>query len=279
MELGIAVFATDRSWPVTDLAREVEDRGFASFAVPEHTHMPLDHSPHPAGQGLPEEYKRTFDPVVALTTAAAVTSRIRLLFGVSLVAQHDPIVLAKAVASLDHVSAGRVELGVGYGWNRPELEHHGVAWSQRRDVVRDRVRAIRALWTEEEAAADLDHVQLAPSWQWPKPVQPGGPPIVLGAALGPRTLRDLVTGFDGWLPIGRGAVADGLPRLHEAWSAAGREGTPSVHVLGAAPDAGKLRDLAARGEVDRVTLWLPSAPRDEAAPVLEAYTGLLDAIR
>lgn len=278
MELGIAVFATDRSWPLADLAREVEERGFSSFAVPEHTHIPLDHSPHPAGQGLPEEYKRTLDPVVALTTAAAVTERVRLLFGVSLVAQHDPIVLAKAVASLDHVSGGRVELGVGYGWNRSELEHHGVAWTERRDVVRDRVRTIRALWTDDEASVDLDHVRLSPSWSWPKPVQHPGPPIVLGAALGPRTLRDLVTDFDGWLPIGRGAVADGLPALCEAWADAGRDGRPSVHVLGAAPDEAKLRDLAAGGEVDRVTLWLPSAPRDEALPVLDAFARLLDAV-
>jgi probable F420-dependent oxidoreductase len=279
VELGIAVFATDVSWPVADLAREVEARGFASFAVPEHTHMPLDHSPHPAGQGLPEEYKRTLDPVVALTTAAAVTDRIRLLFGVSLVAQHDPIVLGKAVASLDHVSGGRVELGVGYGWNRPELAHHGVAWSQRRAVVRDRVRTIRALWADDEATVDLPHVQLAPSWSWPKPVQRPGPPIVLGAALGPRTLRDLAADFDGWLPIGRTAALDGLPKLREAWAEAGRDGRPSVHVLGAAPDEAKLRDLATGGEVDRVTLWLPSAPREDALPVLDTYTRLIDAVR
>ncbi len=206
MELGIAVFATDVSWPIDDLARAVEERGFASLAVPEHTHMPVGHSDHPAGQGLPDEYRRTLDPVVALTTAAAATSSLRLLFGVSLLAQHDPIALAKAVASLDHVSAGRVEFGVGYGWNRPELEHHGVAWAERRAVVADRVETLRALWRDEVATVDRPHAQLAPSWAWPKPIQRPGPPILLGAALGPRTLDDLARHFDGWLPLGRTAA-------------------------------------------------------------------------
>lgn len=275
MELGIAVFATDVSWPIDELARAVEERGFASLAVPEHTHVPVDHSPHPAGGGLPPEYTRTLDPVVALTTAAAATDRLRLLFGVSLVAQHDPIVLAKAVASLDHVSGGRVEFGVGYGWNRPELEHHGVSWHERRDVVRDRVRTLRVLWTEDTASVDLPHVSLAPSWSWPKPVQRGGPKVLLGAALGPRTLEDLVTDFDGWLPLGRTAALDGLARLRTAWSEAGRGDGPVVHVLGAAPGEDKVRELAAAG-VDRVTFWLPSAPKERTLPVLDGYTRLLE---
>jgi probable F420-dependent oxidoreductase len=278
VELGIAVFPTDRSWPVDDLAREVESRGFVSLAVPEHTHMPVDHSEHPAGAGLPEEYKRTLDPVVALTLAASATEGLRLLFGISLLAQHDPLVLAKAVSSLDHVSRGRVEFGVGYGWNRPELEHHGVAWADRREVVRDRVRALRVLWTEDEASVDLPHVRFGPSWQWPKPVQPGGPKVLLGAGLGVRTLADLVEDFDGWLPIGRTAALNSLERLRTAWEEAGREGAPIVHVLGANPDAGKVRDLADAG-VDRVTFWLPSAPRDEALPVLDRYAELLTVVR
>lgn len=276
MELGIAVFATDTSWPIDDLARAVEERGFASLAVPEHTHMPVAHSAHPTGGDLPEEYKHTLDPVVALTTAASATGGLRLMFGVSLIAQHDPIVLAKAVASLDHITRGRVEFGVGYGWNRPELEHHGVAWTDRRDVVRDRVRALRALWSQDEAAVDLPHVRFGPTWSWPKPVQPGGPKVLLGAALGVRTLAALVADFDGWLPLGRNAALNGIERLRTAWDEAGREGRPVVHVLGAAPDEDKVRGLAAAG-VDRVTFWLPSAPRDEALPVLDTYAGLLPA--
>jgi probable F420-dependent oxidoreductase len=278
VQVGIAVFATDRSWPIDDLARAVEDRGFASLAVPEHTHMPVDHSPHPSGGELPEEYARTLDPVVALTTAAAVTTDLRLLFGVSLVAQHDPIVLAKAVASLDHVSDGRVELGVGYGWNRPEVEHHGVAWRERRDVVRDRVRTMRTLWADDEAHVDLPHVQLAPSWSWPKPAQRPGPPVLLGAALGPRTLRDLADTFDGWLPIGRRAALDGIERVRTAFTEAGRRSRPRVQVLGVAPREDGLRELAAAG-VERVTVWLPSAPAAEARPELDRYARLADAVR
>jgi probable F420-dependent oxidoreductase len=274
VELGIAVFATDRSWPIDDLAREVESRGFASLAVPEHTHVPVDHSPYPAGGALPDEYARTLDPVVALTVAATATSDLRLLFGVCLVAQHDPVALAKAVASLDHLSGGRVEFGVGYGWNRPELAHHGVAWTDRRDVVRDRVRLLRALWGDDVAAVDEPHARLAPSWAWPKPVQRPGPPVLLGAALGPRTLRDLAADFDGWLPLGRTAALGGLEPLRTAWADAGRTGRPQVHVLGAAPDADKVRDLAATGEVDRVTFWLPSLPRARALPVLDEYARL-----
>lgn len=268
MELGIAVFVTDRSWPIDELARAVEDRGFTSLAVPEHTHIPVDHSPFPSGGPLPEEYRRTLDPVVALTSAAAATSRLRVVFGVSLVAQHDPIVLAKAVASLDHVSGGRVELGVGYGWNRPELEHHGVRYDQRREVVRDRVRAIRSLWADEEAAAELPNVRLAPSWSWPKPVQRPAPPVLLGAALGPRTLTDLVADFDGWLPRGHRQALEGIPQLYDAWREAGRDGRPRVDVFTRPNGADHLDELAAAG-VDRVTFWVPSAPRNEVLPVLD----------
>ncbi|MTV27758.1 TIGR03619 family F420-dependent LLM class oxidoreductase [Nitriliruptoraceae bacterium ZYF776] len=267
MDVGVATFPTDRSWPVVDLARAVEERGLASLAVTEHTHIPVDHTPYPAGGPLPEEYHRTLDPLVALTAAATVTERLRLVTAVTLLAQHDPIVFAKSVASLDHLSGGRVTLGVGYGWNRPELEHHGVAFAARRDVVRDRLLAVRALWRDEVADVDLPHVRFAPSWSWPKPVQSGGPPVFIGAGLGPRTLADLVGVADGWMPMGGAATADGLPRLREAWDAAGREGTPRVHVLGANP--AKLPRLADLG-VDAVSLWLPSLPREEALPRLDA---------
>ena len=278
MQLGIAVFATDRSWPIAEVARAVEDLGFASLGVPEHTHVPVEHSPYPAGGDLPDQYLRTLDPVVALTTAAAVTSQVRLLFGVALLAQRDPIVTAKAIASLDHLSGGRVEVGVGYGWNRPELAHHGVAWSERRDVVRDRVHLMRALWADDEATVDLPHAHLAPSWAWPKPVQRPGPPVLLGAALGPRTLRDLASTFDGWLPLGRTAATTGIAQVQGAWRDAGREGSPTVHVLGAKPDAATVATLAEAG-ADRVTLWLSSRAEAEARPELESYADLLTAVR
>ncbi len=274
MRLGAAIFATDRSWPIDDLAREVETRGLASLAVPEHTHMPVDHSPYPGGGDLPAEYERTLDPFVALSVAAAVTTQLELMTGVCLLAQRDPVITAKEVASLDHVSGGRVVFGVGYGWNVPEVENHGVAFGERRAVVRERLGAIRSLWTDEVASADGAHVSLRPSRAWPKPLQLPHPPVLLGAGLGPRTLADLVAMCDGWLPIGAKATAAGLPKLREAWYAAGRDGEPIVHVYSARPDADALRGLAALG-VDRATVWLPSGPRMDGLPVLDELARLV----
>lgn len=275
MRLGISVFATDRSWPIDDLARAAEARGLASLMVPEHTHMPVDHTPHPAGSGLPEEYQRTLDPFLALGAAAAATSGLELITGVALIAQRDPIVTAKEVATLDHLSAGRVTFGVGYGWNVPELEHHGVAFADRRAVARDRLALMRALWSEEEASLETEHASLAPSRAWPKPVQRPHPPVLLGAALGPRTLTDLVTVCDGWLPLGARATAAGLPRLREAWRDAGRDGAPQVHVSGARPDVDYLRRLAGAG-VDRASVWVPSTGREEALPALDALAAVAE---
>ena len=269
MRLGISVFATDRSWPVDDLARAAEERGLASLMVPEHTHMPVDHTPHPAGGELPEEYLRTLDPFLALGAAAAATSDLELITGVALVAQRDPIVTAKEVATLDHLSGGRLTFGVGYGWNVPEVEHHGVAFAERRAVTRDRLALMRSVWTEEIASSEGRHAPLAPSRAWPKPVQRPHPKVLLGAALGPRTLDDLVAVCDGWLPLGARATAEGLPRLREAWKDAGREGEPQVHVSGARADADYLRRLAGAG-VDRASVWIPSRGRAEALPSLDA---------
>lgn len=278
MQVGVAVFATDRSWAVDDLAREVEARGLASLAVPEHTHIPVDHTPHPSGQPLPDEYRRTLDPFVALTVAASVTQRLRLVTGVTLVAQRDPLVLAKEVATLDLLSGGRVTVGVGYGWNRPEVAHHGVAFSERRAAVQDRVLALRSLWTEEVASSDRPYARFGPTWSWPKPVQSPHPPLLLGAGLGPRTIGDLVEAFDGWMPIGASAVRDGLPRLQGAWETAGRPGRPLVHVYGTRPDAEVLQELAGFG-VDAVSLWLPSASRADALPVLDAIAAAAEGLR
>ncbi|MFA9430521.1 TIGR03619 family F420-dependent LLM class oxidoreductase [Egicoccus sp. AB-alg2] len=275
MHLGVAIFVTDRSIGPAELATAVEERGLDSLFVPEHTHMPTDHSPHPSGRPLPEPYERTLDPFVTLAAAAAVTDRIRLGTGICLVAQRDPIVTAKAVASLDALSNGRVVFGVGYGWNRPEVEAHGVAWAERRDVVRDRLQLMRTLWRDETAEVSTPTARLAPSRAWPKPVQRPHPPVLLGAALGPRTLTDLVSVGDGWMPQGLRATRDGLPRLLEAWQGAGRTGRPHVHVYGTRPDPDTLSRLAELG-VDAVSLWLPSAGRDEVLPELDRVAALRD---
>ena len=171
MHIGAMVFPTDLSIRPDRLARELEARGYESLWVAEHTHIPAGRrTPYPAGGELPEEYRRLLDPYVALTAAAMVTERLRLGTGIALVAQHDPIVLAKAVASLDLISGGRVLFGIGVGWNEDEMEHHGVDPTQRRAVAREHVLAMRELWTQDEASFEGEYVRFSPSWSWPKPV-------------------------------------------------------------------------------------------------------------
>ena len=173
MRLGVTIFASDLAMSPVELAREAEARGFASLYLPEHTHIPVSRrTPPPTGDAeLAQEYKRSLDPWAALAAAAAVTSRIRLGTGVALVAQHDPIALAKQIATVDLLSGGRVVLGIGYGWNREEMADHGVEWKTRRARVRETMLAMQALWANEVAGFDGEFVRFEPSWQWPKPVQ------------------------------------------------------------------------------------------------------------
>src|SRR5215210_6765122 len=170
------MFVTDRTMTPAAVTRAAEERGFESFYLPEHTHIPTSRrTPPPTGDAeLAEEYKRTLDPLVALTSAASATERLLLGTGIMLVAQRDPIVTAKAIATLDHLSGGRFVLGIGFGWNADELEDHGVVMKERRAVARERVLAMKALWRDDIASFDGDHVHIPPSWSWPKPVQQGG---------------------------------------------------------------------------------------------------------
>lgn len=276
MRVGTAIFLTDQSIAPDVLARHLEDRGLKSLFVPEHTHMPVDHTPYLHGGALPEHYRRTLDPFVSLATAAAATTNLEIGTGICLVAQRDPIVLAKESATLDLLSRGRLTLGVGYGWNAAELATHGVEWKQRRAVVRERVSAIRALWTDEVAKQDTEHVTLPPTWSWPKPSQHPNPPILLGAGLGPRTLADIVDVFDGWMPESEHAVREGLPRLRKAWADAGRAGSPIVRVYGAEADREALERLDALGVTD-VNVWLPSAPEREVVSVLDELARVAEA--
>lgn len=270
------VFPTDRAMPPDELAREVEARGLSTLMFPEHTHIPVDHSPYPAGGELPEMYFRTLDPFVACTAAATATTDLRVGTGICLVAQHDPIDLAKQVASVDHLSGGRFAFGIGYGWNRPEVEHHGVAWDDRRDHVTEAVHAMKALWTEEVASFDGTHVRFGPSYAWPKPVQVPHPPVLLGAALGPRSIAAMVDHCDGWMPIGGSGLREQLPELRGALEAGGRDPDAfEVMVYGSSPDADKLRFYAGLG-VSTTMLWLPPAGRDEVLPVLDRVASLAE---
>ncbi|WP_460352293.1 LLM class F420-dependent oxidoreductase [Actinoallomurus acanthiterrae] len=269
MRLGVTMFATDRAMPVPELAVEAERRGFASLYVPEHTHIPVSRAtPPPTGDPvLPEEYSRTVDPLIALAAAASVTSRITLGTGVCLIAEREPIVTAKAVATLDLLSGGRVALGVGFGWNREEAADHGVLWKSRRDQAREHVLAMRALWTKEEASYEGEYVRFAPSWAWPQPAR--RIPVLLGGAPGPTLFRHIAEYGDGWLPIGGAGIREALPALRDACGRAGRDPVPVIP-FGTEPSAGKLDYYASLG-IEEVVLRVPSGPREEVLPVLDTY--------
>lgn len=277
MELGVTIFATDRSIAPAELAREAEARGFASLFVPEHTHIPVSReTPPPTGEReLADEYRRTLDPWVALATAAAVTSRIRLGSGIALVAQHDPIALAKTIATLDHLSGGRVVVGVGFGWNREEMRDHGVAFERRREHVREVMLAMQALWSEDVAGFAGEHVRFSPSWQWPKPVRQPRPTILLGGGAGPKLFAHLAEWADGWMPIGGAGLREALPALRRAFEERGRD-PAALHVvpMGVLPDRAKLDYYASLGVTEAV-LRLPSAPRERVLPVLDEYAKLV----
>lgn len=270
-EFGVTIFLTDRCIRPDVLAAAAEERGFDTVYFPEHTHIPTSRiTPSPGGEPIAEEYKRTLDPFVALAAASSVTGSIRLGTGVALVAQHDPIVLAKTVASLDHLSGGRVVFGVGYGWNAEEMADHGVPFSARRDIVADKVAAMRRLWTEDTAGYEGEWVSFSESWSWPKPVQAGGPPVLLGGGGGPKLVEAIVEYADGWMPIGGGGLAERLPILRQAWEDAGRDPAQlRVVPFGTLPEEGRLRYLAEEVGVDEIVVRLPSAPEAEVLAALD----------
>ena len=279
MDIGVMLFPTDVSIQPVELARAVEERGLHSLYFPEHTHIPVSRrTPYPAGGELPEEYKRTHDPFLALTAAAAVTERIQLGTGICLVAQRDPIVTAKAVASLDVLSGGRFVFGIGVGWNEDEMSHHGVDPARRRAVAREHVLAMKALWTQDVASFSGEHVQLEPSWSWPKPVQRPHPPILLGGAGGPVTFRHVVEYCDGFMPIGgRGVVAQRIAELGRVATEAGRDpASLIIKVFGVRPKPDTLKDYEAAG-VGEVIIGLPSASADEVLPLLDRCASLVAA--
>ena len=276
MKIGVTRFPTDLTIRPEQLAIELEDRGFESLFFPEHTHIPIGRrTPYPMGGELPEEYKRTFDPFIAVASAAARTRALTLGTGVCLLAQRDPIVLAKEIASLDVLSGGRIVLGVGYGWNVDEMEDHGVDPRRRRDVLREKVLAMKALWTADVAGFEGEFVRFEPSWSWPKPVQQPHPPVFLGGAAGPILFRHLVEWADGWMPIGGTGLSHTWPELRRVAEEHGRDpDSIEINVFGARPDAGNLEHYRNIGVV-RTCLALPSAPTDVVLPLLDKWAKLL----
>ena len=271
MHIGVSIFPTDQTLQPLDLARAVEDLGFESLWFPEHSHIPASRvTPRGGVEGaspLPEEYWRTHDQFVAFGAVAAVTSTLKLGTGITLVAQRDPIWLAKQVATLDTISGGRVLFGIGYGWNKEEMAQHGTDYLERRAILRENVLAMKALWTEEEASFEGEHVSIESSWAWPKPVQQPHPPIILGGAAGPKTIAHIVEFCDGWMPIGgRHDLFGKIQTLREAAQDAGRDpDSIEIGVFNAPKDPGELERLAEAG-IKRAVFALPSA---EPAVVLE----------
>lgn len=277
MRHGIVLFTSDRGVTPAQAARAAEERGFDTFYVPEHTHIPIKRTAAHPGTGdetLPDDrYLRTLDPWVSLGTVAAVTSRIGLSTAVALPVESDPITLAKAIATLDHLSGGRVSIGAGFGWNTDELADHHVPAARRRTVLREYVEAMRALWTQEEAAYDGEFVSFGPSWAYPKPVQ-AHIPLIIGAGGGPKTFAWIAAHADGWMTTPtQQDISVHIEALHAAWREAGRDGLPDVRVLIAfKPDPADLARWAELGVTELI--WgIPDAGPD----VVEAHLDKLAA--
>ncbi len=279
MRFGITMFATDLSMDPVDLAVEAEARGLDSMYVPEHTHIPISRlTPPPTGDAeLAEEYKRSLDPLVVLAAAAARTSTIRLGTGVMLPAQREPIVTAKAIATLQNLSGGRFCAGIGFGWNEDEMADHGVEYRTRRAHTREHVLAMQALWRDEVASFEGTHVQLSPSWTWPKPDV--AVPVLLGGGAGPKLFAHIAEYGNGWIPVGGAGLTAAIPQFKAAVEAAGRDpDTMEVVPFGSLPDPGKLDHFASIG-VTEVVLRVPSAGRDVVMPIIDEQAALVASMR
>lgn len=277
MKFGVTIHATDQTMNPVELAREAEARGFYSFYIPEHTHIPTSRrTPAPTGdEVLGEEYKRSLDPYVALGAASSVTEKILLGVGIGLVAQHDPITFAKEIATVDHLSNGRFVLGIGYGWNHEEMENHGIDVKRRRGLVREKMLAMEALWKDEVASFSGKYVSFEPSWQWPKPVQQPRPRVLIGGAAGPKLFAHVAEYADGWLPIGGAGIRKSLAELHRLMEERGRD-PKELHIvpMGVFPNPEKVEYYRESGCTECV-LRLPAAGRDEVLPVLDKYAAYL----
>ena len=273
MKIGVTIHATDRAIAPAELAREAEDRGFHSLYIPEHTHIPTSRrTPAPTGEAeLPEEYSRSPDPYISLAAAAVGTERILLGTGIGLPAQHDHITLAKQIATLDVLARGRFIFGIGFGWNHEEMENHGIDVRRRRELVREKMLAMQALWANEVAEFHGDWVEMEPSWQWPKPVQKPRPPVLIGGGAGPKIFAQIAEYADGWMPIGGAGMREALGRLREAMQERGRDPDAlRVVPMGIMPSEDKLAYYRENGATEAV-LRLPSASRDKVLPRLDEF--------
>jgi probable F420-dependent oxidoreductase len=267
MRFGIAVFPTDYAADPATIARLVEERGFESLFFPEHTHIPVSRrTPYPAGGELPEQYSHTYDPFVGLAAAAVATERLLLATGICLVIQRDPIVTAGEVASLDRLSGGRFLFGVGAGWNIEEMENHGTDPHRRFTLMRERVEAMKAIWTRDEAAYHGEYVDFDAIWSWPKPVQKPHPPVLVGGN-GERVLERVVAFGDEWMPNRVSGLTERIEQLNRLAEEAERGPIP-VTLSGAKPD----RELIERADgagIHRCSFYIEPADAGETERQLD----------
>ena len=274
MQLGALIFPTEYSIGPAELGKAMEERGLEALLFPEHTHIPASRkSPYPSGGELPREYSHTLDPFVACTAAAMVTQNLRVGTGIALVVERDPILLAKEVASIDLVSGGRFDFGIGAGWNREEMSNHGTDPRSRFALMEERVEAMRAIWTSDEASYKGRFVDFERIWSWPKPVQKPHPPLLLGGA-GTTIAERAARYADVWMPISRttpGQILETAPKLARACAERGRPMLP-IYLYGAQFDSEKLKAYA-ETPLERLYFWLPSEGADTILPLLDLIAG------
>jgi probable F420-dependent oxidoreductase len=279
MKFGASMFFTDYSITPAALARAMEDRGFDTLWGPEHSHIPLSRkTPFPLGPELPKRYYDVMDPFVTLAVAAAVTTTLKIGTGVCLVGQRDPIQLAKSVASIDQVSGGRFLFGIGNGWNQDEMENHGTVFATRHKLVRERIEAMKAIWTQDAAEYHGEFVDFAPVATWPKPVQKPHPPILIGGAF-PYSARRAIRYGNGWMPQVTAAdktpLSELIPRFRQQAAEAGRDPATMPIIIGAQPPDLPLIESYARLGVDMVYPSLPSEPADTILPMLDSWVEIM----
>ena len=271
MKIGVAMFATDYSIAPGELARALEERGFDSYWAPEHSHIPLTRdSPFPQGGDLPKKYFDVMDPFVVLSMAAAATTTLKVATGICLVPQRDAIQTAKSVASLDHLSGGRFLFGIGPGWNADEMANHGTAFGQRMKVMRERVEAMRVIWTESKPAYHGETLEFGPMMTWPKPAQTPHPPVYIGGGVPFGARRALAYG-DGWVPHARRPdyrLLDRLDEFHAMAEEAGR--TVPISAFGAEHEPEEWAPYRDAG-IERIVLSMDSEPADKVLPKLDAW--------
>jgi probable F420-dependent oxidoreductase len=279
MKYGVLMFPTDYSISPITLGKEAEARGFDSIWFPEHTHIPASRqTPWPGGADLPKEYWHVMDQFVALSAVAATTSRIKLGTGICLVVERDPITLAQEVASLDFLSNGRVLFGVGGGWNKEEMENHGTPFDRRWKVLRERIEAMKEIWTKEEAEYHGEFVNFDPIWSYPKPIAKPHPPVYVGGN-GPNTFKRVVRYGDAWMPIGvrlRSSIQDAMAQLNAMAADAGRGPIPvCIYGMMARED---VIDSYMEAGVEEGIFWMPTVSEAEAMPMLENYSKVIESV-